>query len=385
MTTNTSPHIPYIKECLSLAEKSPPRPTNFRVGAVLLSRKDDDPTFTDDRILSTGYTMELAGNTHAEQCCFANYAAVHKVPDDKVGEVLPVEPGRKLVMYVTMEPCGKRLSGNAPCVQRITQTREGGREGVHKVYFGVKEPGTFVGESEGCRMLTQAGIEWEHVVGIIVARTDVPRRTILILDDSSGATIEIAVLKQTSPNPGTTSQETPATGPGKPAWSSFSLTAPTATSLTQTTHVTSKDHNKIDISALQPGTLVRVKGTLSTFRSQMQLHLERFWLVRDTNAEMQFLDTRLRFLIEVLSVPWVLTDEEVETLRDDAERCDERTLEHKRRAERVARKRVEREERHARAIALQYEKEERERERELKKIREDGERVMRKFGFERSK
>ncbi|KAJ5796465.1 uncharacterized protein N7518_005005 [Penicillium psychrosexuale] len=228
-------------------------------------------------------------------------------------------------------------------------------------------------------------IQFVSLMGIIVARTDVPRRTILILDDSSGATIEIAVLKQTSPNPSTTSRATPATDPGKPAWSSFSLTAPTATSLTQTTHVTSKDHNEIDISALQPGTLVRVKGTLSTFRSQMQLHLERFWLVRDTNAEMQFLDTRLRFLIEVLSVPWVLTDEEIETLRDDAERCDERALEHKRRAERVARKRVEREERHARAIALQYEKEERERERELKKIREDGERVMRKFGFERSK
>jgi hypothetical protein len=32
---------------------------------------------------------------------------------------------------------------------------------------------------------------------------------------------------------------------------------------------------------------------------------------------MQFLDARLRFLIEVLSVPWVLTDEEIETLRDD--------------------------------------------------------------------
>ncbi|KAJ5686283.1 hypothetical protein N7536_008902 [Penicillium majusculum] len=166
MTTKTSPHIPYLKQCLSLAEKSPPRPTNFRVGAVLLSRKDDDPTFSDDRILSTGYTMELAGNTHAEQCCFSNYAAVHKVPDDQVGEVLPVEPGRKLIMYVTMEPCGKRLSGNAPCVQRITQTTEGGREGIYKVYFGVKEPGTFVGESEGCRMLTEAGIEWEHVGGL---------------------------------------------------------------------------------------------------------------------------------------------------------------------------------------------------------------------------
>jgi pyrimidine deaminase RibD-like protein len=165
MTTNTSPHTAYIKTCLNLAEKSPPRPTNFRVGALLLSRKDNDPTFTDDRILSTGYTMELAGNTHAEQCCFSNYAAVHNVPDDEVSTVLPVEAGRKLIMYVTMEPCGKRLSGNAPCAQRIARTKEGGREGIHKVYFGVKEPETFVGESEGCRMLTEAGIQWEHVSG----------------------------------------------------------------------------------------------------------------------------------------------------------------------------------------------------------------------------
>lgn len=109
--------------------------------------------------------MELAGNTHAEQCCFSNYAAVHKVPDDEVASVLPVESGRKLVMYVTMEPCGKRLSGNAPCAQRIARTTQG-HEGVHKVFFGVKEPQTFVGESEGCRMLTEAGIEWEHVGGL---------------------------------------------------------------------------------------------------------------------------------------------------------------------------------------------------------------------------
>ncbi|KAJ5189593.1 Nucleic acid-binding OB-fold [Penicillium cf. griseofulvum] len=223
-------------------------------------------------------------------------------------------------------------------------------------------------------------IQFVSLVGVIVARTDFPWRTILTLDDSSGATIDIAVLKKTTKTE-TTSQETPATDPEQTEWSSFSLTAPTAKSLAQTTHITSKDRDEIDISALQPGTLVRVKGTLSTFRSQMQLYLERFWLVRDTNAEMQFLDTRLRFLVEVLSVPWVLTDEEVEKLRDDAERCDERVLEDKRRAERAARKRTEREERHARAIARRYEKEENERERELREIREDGKRVMRKFGF----
>ncbi|KAA8644171.1 hypothetical protein EYZ11_012045 [Aspergillus tanneri] len=160
-----SPHRNYIQQCLSLAEKSPPRPTNFRVGAVLVSRKEGDLWAEDDRILSTGYTMELAGNTHAEQCCLANYAAVHLVPDDRVYQVLPSEPDRKLVMYVTMEPCGKRLSGNTPCVQRIINTKEGGRKGIQKVYFGVKEPGTFVGQSEGCQMLTAAGIEWQVVYG----------------------------------------------------------------------------------------------------------------------------------------------------------------------------------------------------------------------------
>lgn len=110
--------------------------------------------------------MELLGNTHAEQCCFANYASVHSVPDDRIAEILPSEPGRKLVLYVTMEPCGKRLSGNLPCVQRIIRTKEGGREGIQKVYFGVKEPGTFVGQSEGCKLLTEAGIEWEVLPGL---------------------------------------------------------------------------------------------------------------------------------------------------------------------------------------------------------------------------
>ncbi|OJJ58598.1 hypothetical protein ASPSYDRAFT_31256 [Aspergillus sydowii CBS 593.65] len=161
-----SPHLQYLQKCLSLAEKSPPRPTNFRIGALLLSRKDGDLSTEQDELLSTGYTMELAGNTHAEQCCLSNYASTHSVPDERIAEVLPDTPGRKLVLYVTMEPCGKRLSGNLPCVQRIIQTKENGRRGIEKVYFGVKEPETFVGQSEGCRKLTEAGIEWRVVQGL---------------------------------------------------------------------------------------------------------------------------------------------------------------------------------------------------------------------------
>ncbi|KKK11947.1 hypothetical protein P175DRAFT_0502831 [Aspergillus ochraceoroseus IBT 24754] len=161
-----SPHLQYMRKCLSIAEQSPPRPTNFRVGALLLSRKEGNLTTEDDEILSTGYTMELAGNTHAEQCCLSNFASVHSTPAERIAEVLPDVPGRKLILYVTMEPCGKRLSGNLPCAKRIVQTRAGGRRGIQKVYFGVKEPGTFVGQSEGCQMLTEAGIEWELVQGL---------------------------------------------------------------------------------------------------------------------------------------------------------------------------------------------------------------------------
>ncbi|GLA00256.1 hypothetical protein AnigIFM60653_008315 [Aspergillus niger] len=166
----STPHLHYMTQCLALARKAPALPTNFRVGALLLSRSTTDttPTYSSDILLSTGYTMELAGNTHAEQCCLSNYASVHGVPDEQVHTVLPHnDPERKLVMYVTMEPCGKRLSGNAPCVERIINTRQGGEgRGIHKVYFGVKEPGTFVGESEGVRRLEEAGVEWEVVPGL---------------------------------------------------------------------------------------------------------------------------------------------------------------------------------------------------------------------------
>ncbi|KAH8699283.1 cytidine deaminase-like protein [Talaromyces proteolyticus] len=178
-TSSESSHLKYLRKCLALAEKSPPRPTNFRVGALLVLRHDTPDATTNDKLLSTGYTLELPGNTHAEQSCLRNYAAAHNVFEEQVADAFPPEnerEGRKIILYVTMEPCGVRLSGNTPCVQRIIQTRQNnnnniqknnnGGNGIDKVYFGVKEPGTFVGESQGCKMLTAAGIQWEFVPGL---------------------------------------------------------------------------------------------------------------------------------------------------------------------------------------------------------------------------
>ncbi|KAI9811243.1 MAG: hypothetical protein M1827_005575 [Pycnora praestabilis] len=158
MTTSSilpNDHRAYMYLANTLAQESPPKPSNFRVGAIVL----DAGTNT---ILATGYTLELPGNTHAEQCCLQKLATKHNIAEEEVGSILP----ENTVIYTTMEPCGKRLSSNLPCVARIIQTREGGRNGIKKVYLGVKEPETFVNENVGRTRLEEKGIECIHVRGL---------------------------------------------------------------------------------------------------------------------------------------------------------------------------------------------------------------------------
>jgi pyrimidine deaminase RibD-like protein len=146
----------YMLLALDQAYESPPKPTNFRVGALLVDADSG-------AILSRGYTLECEGNTHAEQCCLLKYAEAHGLPEDRVGEALPP----KTAIYTTMEPCGVRLSGNLPCVDRIIRTTGlTGERVIKTVYIGVKEPEKFVGENEGRKKLEKYGIEVVHVGGL---------------------------------------------------------------------------------------------------------------------------------------------------------------------------------------------------------------------------
>lgn len=156
MAATTPTHESYIRLALSLARQSPPKPTNYRVGAVLVSPTSTPP------ILSTGYTLELPGNTHAEQCCLLKLASIHNVSEDDVGSVMPEDT----VLYTTMEPCNLRLSGNTPCVDRVLATRKTDGKGVRVVYIGVKEPEKFVGENAGRRKLEDGGVRVVHVGGM---------------------------------------------------------------------------------------------------------------------------------------------------------------------------------------------------------------------------
>jgi pyrimidine deaminase RibD-like protein len=140
---NDETHLKFLQQALELARLSPPKPTNFCVGAVIVSNHSHS-------ILSTGYTLELPGNTHAEQCAL-----------DKLDSI----PEEGATIYTTMEPCILRLSGNTPCVQRILDTRTHGK-GITMVVCGTREPETFVGENKGRKTLEEAGVGVLYLTGL---------------------------------------------------------------------------------------------------------------------------------------------------------------------------------------------------------------------------
>ncbi|BCS04132.1 putative DRAP deaminase [Aspergillus luchuensis] len=151
-------HKAYMDYALDQARLSPPAPTKFCVGAVLVDADKNE-------ILSTGYSMELPGNrpgdpgnTHAEHCCFIKVADQHDIPEDQIGKVLPPNT----VLYTTMEPCNRRLSGNRTCVERILQLGDA----IKVVYVGIKEPEKFIGENTGRKRLEEAGVLVQLVEGM---------------------------------------------------------------------------------------------------------------------------------------------------------------------------------------------------------------------------
>ncbi|KAE8145443.1 hypothetical protein BDV25DRAFT_170535 [Aspergillus avenaceus] len=209
-------------------------------------------------------------------------------------------------------------------------------------------------------------IRFVSVVGIIVARTEYPALTILTLDDSSGATVEVVVCKVSA----TTDEVKPVKG--AKGGGAESLQAPYTTK-----HVAATNRTDLDITALVPGAVSQLKGTLSAFRGTMQIRLERASVIRDTNAEMRFLDQRGRFLVEVLSIPWSVTRKEMARLRQEADEEEEKLEDGREKMQKRQRRRTEREERDYKKIQKLWEQEEQIRAKEAVYCRDSGAKVMR--------
>jgi pyrimidine deaminase RibD-like protein len=122
--------IQYMQVSIVEANKSIPAPQAYCVGAALVNAQGE--------LLTTGFSRELPGNTHAEECCLLKMDSAV----DLTGAT----------MYTTMEPCSFRLSGNRSCTSRILESN------IKRVVIGVREPPNLV-NCEGIQLLQKEGVQ----------------------------------------------------------------------------------------------------------------------------------------------------------------------------------------------------------------------------------
>jgi pyrimidine deaminase RibD-like protein len=140
----------YMQLAITLAHKSEPIQSAYCVGAVLVASDAMDHSESDfeANILSTGFSRELNGNTHAEECCLIKLETFNKP--------LPIN----CTMYTTMEPCGERLSGKKPCAMRIIESGI-----ISRVVVGITEPANFISECAGTQILLKSGVQVDYLKG----------------------------------------------------------------------------------------------------------------------------------------------------------------------------------------------------------------------------
>ncbi|KAA1468504.1 cytidine deaminase-like protein [Dentipellis sp. KUC8613] len=156
-------HTKYLRIALDEAAKCEPTPTAFCVGCVLVARFPSDADAP--VVLSTGYSRELPGNTHAEANALEK---ARKLSAEELAALYSpaAHPSYTLDdllhhtdVYTTLEPCSIRTSGLAPCADALIAA------GVRRCFIGVGEPDDFV-NCEGAQKLKNAGIEVVWVKGL---------------------------------------------------------------------------------------------------------------------------------------------------------------------------------------------------------------------------
>ena len=139
-----------MRQALSEARKCTHVPTAFCVGCVIVVYPDEQGI-----VLSTGYSRELAGNTHAEANALQKARMLQTIPRSSTLSTLL----HTASVYTTLEPCSVRTSGLAPCANALVDA------GVKEVIIGVKEPDDFV-TCEGVKVLRDGGVEVKWVKGL---------------------------------------------------------------------------------------------------------------------------------------------------------------------------------------------------------------------------
>ncbi len=129
----------WLAAAVELSRLSPPTPTNYAVGAIVVDR--------DGGVLAAGYTGENGAREHAEEVALAKLSA---------------QAGRDLdqvTLYSTLEPCTTRRSRSVTCTGLILSA------GIRRVVIALREPLLFA-DCHGVESLRRAGVEVVEVVGL---------------------------------------------------------------------------------------------------------------------------------------------------------------------------------------------------------------------------
>lgn len=162
-TVDEEQHISLMSLALYQASQCEPTSTAFCVGCVITDAQTN-------AILSTGFSRELPGNTHAEECALSKLIDQSQLQSQTSSPSLPI---LHLNLYTSMEPCSERLSGSTPCAQRILSFNEAHHTTVNNdtthrllisnIYQGTAEPQDFIADNTAPAMFKRAGIT-VHVV-----------------------------------------------------------------------------------------------------------------------------------------------------------------------------------------------------------------------------
>ncbi|KAL8915113.1 MAG: hypothetical protein Q9171_000416 [Xanthocarpia ochracea] len=152
-------------------------------------------------------------------------------------------------------------------------------------------------------------IKWVRLVGVIVALDVYPNRVTMILDDSSGLTIEVFCRKDASTVTSTVDTSVDSYG---------------GIQLNQVPvkkdhgHVCTTSEGKVNLNMFEVGSVVKIKGGISEFRGEKQVTLERISLVRTTSEEVTAWAENAAFYKNVMGKPWVVTERDQRRAKNQA-------------------------------------------------------------------
>jgi hypothetical protein len=144
-------------------------------------------------------------------------------------------------------------------------------------------------------------IRYVCVVGVVVAIDDINIwYTVLTIDDGSGANIEVKIVRISSPK-------------------KSAIYSSPETQIENVRIISQLGVFEVMVGnqALDIGSVIKAKGTISEFRGVKQLEMKRVWVINTTNEEARAWAEVATFKRDVLSKPWHLSTAEARKIKHD--------------------------------------------------------------------